>query len=88
MNEPLGNMVGNFLEIEESLDCLEGRGPEDLMHITLELAARMVVLGGKAKTQAGGRKLWEDALVEGRQCKRSPESKGHVPFFVLRRNLR
>jgi pyrimidine-nucleoside phosphorylase len=65
MNEPLGNMVGNFLEIEESLDCLEGQGPEDLMEVTFELAARMAVLGGKAKTQAEGRKLCENALAGG-----------------------
>jgi pyrimidine-nucleoside phosphorylase len=65
MNEPLGNMVGNFLEIEESLDCLEGKGPEDLMEVTLELAGRMAVLGGKTKTQADGRKLCEDALAGG-----------------------
>jgi pyrimidine-nucleoside phosphorylase len=65
MNEPLGDMVGNFLEIEESFDCLEGQGPEDLMEVTLELAARMAVLGGKAKTQAEGRKLCEDTLAGG-----------------------
>lgn len=62
MNEPLGNMVGNFLEVEESLDCLEGHGPADLMEVTLELAARMVVLGNKAKTAAEGRKMCEDML--------------------------
>ncbi|MDR0312615.1 MAG: thymidine phosphorylase [Treponema sp.] len=66
MNEPLGNMVGNFLEIEESLDCLEGQGPEDLMEVTLELAARMAVLGGKAKDNAEGRKLCENAIAGGK----------------------
>lgn len=66
MNEPLGNMMGNFLEVEESLDCLEGKGPEDLMEVTLELAARMVVLGGKARTAAEGRKLCEEALANGK----------------------
>ena len=66
MNEPLGNMVGNFLEVEESLDCLEGKGPEDLMEVSLELAARMVVLGGKAKTAAEGRKICEEALSGGK----------------------
>ncbi|WP_304221367.1 thymidine phosphorylase [Gracilinema caldarium] len=66
MNEPLGNMMGNFLEVEESLDCLEGKGPADLMEVTLELAARMVVLGGKAKTAAEGRKRCEEALASGK----------------------
>ena len=66
MNEPLGNMTGNFLEIEESLDCLEGRGPADLMEVTLELAARMVVLGGKARDPAEGRRLCEEALAGGK----------------------
>jgi pyrimidine-nucleoside phosphorylase len=66
MDEPLGNMVGNFLEVEESLDCLEGRGPVDLMEVTLELAARMAVLGGKAENAAAGRALCEEALATGR----------------------
>lgn len=63
MDEPLGAMVGNFLEVEECLDCLEGRGPADLMEVTLELAARMVVLAGKAKDAEAGRALCEEALA-------------------------
>jgi pyrimidine-nucleoside phosphorylase len=66
MDEPLGNMVGNFLEVEESLDCLEGRGPADLLDVTLELAARMAVLGGKAEDAAAGRRLCEECLAGGR----------------------
>jgi pyrimidine-nucleoside phosphorylase len=70
MDEPLGDMVGNFLEVEESLDCLEGRGPADLMEVTLELASRMVVLGGKAKTPAEGRRLCEETIASGEAKKR------------------
>jgi pyrimidine-nucleoside phosphorylase len=66
MNEPLGNMVGNFLEVEESLDCLEGKGPADLMEVTLALAARMAVLGGKAADAEAGRRLCEKALASGK----------------------
>ena len=69
MDEPLGNMVGNFLEVEECLDCLEGNGPADLMEVTLELAARMVVLAGKAKDAAAGRRLCEEALASGKPRK-------------------
>ncbi|MDR2632363.1 MAG: thymidine phosphorylase [Treponema sp.] len=65
MDEPLGNMVGNFLEVEESLDCLEGRGPGDLRELSLELAARMAVLGTKARDAAEGRDLCEAALASG-----------------------
>ena len=46
MEEPLGRMVGNFLEVEESWECLNGRGPEDLMEVTLTLASRMLLVGG------------------------------------------
>lgn len=45
MSEPLGMKVGNFLEVEESIDCLRGEGPADLMALTLRLASWMVVAG-------------------------------------------
>lgn len=70
MNEPLGAMVGNFLEIEESLDCLEGNGPDDLMELSLALASRMLVLGGKAKSAEEGIALCEAALATGRPRQR------------------
>jgi pyrimidine-nucleoside phosphorylase len=69
MDEPLGAMIGNFLEVEESLDCLEGKGgsdTEDLMEVTLELAARMALLGGKASSPEAGRKLCEECLAGGK----------------------
>lgn len=66
MDQPLGLTVGNFLEVEECLDCLEGKGPDDLMEVTLELSARMAVLGGKARDAAEGRKLCEVALASGK----------------------
>lgn len=70
MDEPLGSMVGNFLEVEECFDCLEGKGRQgssrDLMEVTLELAARMAVLGGKAPDAVAGRRLCEEALASGK----------------------
>jgi pyrimidine-nucleoside phosphorylase len=68
MNEPLGNKVGNFLEVEECLDCLEdfSKAPPDLAEVTLELGARMVMLGGKARDAAEGRARCEDALSSGK----------------------
>ncbi|MDR2181548.1 MAG: thymidine phosphorylase [Treponema sp.] len=73
MDEPLGRMTGNFLEVEEVLDCLEGKtggsGPadsSDLMEVTLALASRMAVLGGKAPDAAAARSLCEDCLAGGK----------------------
>ena len=93
MDEPLGNMVGNFLEVEESLDCLEGKGPCDLMEVTLELAARMAVLGGKAHNAAEGRALCEKALAGGKPWQlflANVKSQGGDPqkLLSLRRNYR
>ena len=65
MSEPLGATVGNFFEVEESLDCLEGRGPADLMEVTLRLTAWMLVAGGKVATVEEGIASCRDALATG-----------------------
>lgn len=44
MSTPLGLKTGNFLEIEETIDCLKGNGPEDVMEETYALAAEMILL--------------------------------------------
>lgn len=41
MNQPLGRTIGNALEIQESLDILQGKGPEDVRTLTLMEAAHM-----------------------------------------------
>ncbi len=62
MTEPLGNKVGNFLEVEESLECLEGVGPADLMEVVYRLGAWMLVAGGAAKEVAEGERLCRNAI--------------------------
>lgn len=66
MSEPLGAMVGNFFEVEESLDCLEGKGPADLVDVTLRLSAWMLVAGGLAKTVDEGLAKCRQALASGK----------------------
>src|ERR1700740_140293 len=55
MDQPLGNMIGNALEVVEVLHMLRGSGPPDLRELCLELAAWMLHLGGAAKSIIEGR---------------------------------
>lgn len=70
MSQPLGYKVGNFLEIEETLDCLEGKGPQDVMELTFRLGAWMLVLGGAAETIKEGRARCEEAISSGAALER------------------
>ena len=65
MNQPLGNAVGNALEVIEALDTLRGGGPEDFREHCLHVAAHMLVLGGKASDLNEGRQLAESAILDG-----------------------
>lgn len=42
MDKPLGNKIGNILEVEEAIEVLQGKGPNDLKELSIELASRMV----------------------------------------------
>jgi pyrimidine-nucleoside phosphorylase len=66
MNQPLGNMVGNALEVRECIDVLYGRGPEDLRELCIELAAWMFFLGGTSKTVAAGKALSGEIIKSGK----------------------
>ncbi|MGZ5966948.1 MAG: thymidine phosphorylase [Polyangiales bacterium] len=65
MDHPLGLAIGNALETIEALDVLHGRGPRDLVELTLDLAAEMLVLGKKAKDATDGRAQAERAIASG-----------------------
>jgi pyrimidine-nucleoside phosphorylase len=66
MDQPLGNMIGNALEVVEVIDILSGTGPEDLRELCLELAAWMLHLGGVAKTVADGKLQSAQLISSGR----------------------
>src|SRR6187200_467956 len=54
MDAPLGRAVGNALEVIECFEVLKGRGPQDLIDVSVELTARMLVLGKVADDRADG----------------------------------
>ena len=47
MDIPLGNNIGNSLEVIEAVETLKGNGPEDLTEVCLQLAGNMLYLAGK-----------------------------------------
>ena len=65
MDAPLGRMVGNALEVRESVDCLKGVGPADLMEVSLELAAEMLLLGGVATSRDQALDRCRRAIADG-----------------------
>jgi len=65
MDQPLGNKVGNALEVEECIEVMRGGGPEDLRFLTLELAGWMFYLGDRVQTVEEGKRLAWDLIATG-----------------------
>ncbi|RMH64859.1 MAG: thymidine phosphorylase [Calditrichaeota bacterium] len=70
MDEPLGRKVGNWLEIEECIDALNGNGPADLMEVTHHLCGAMIWLGGKARDAEEGRAISREMIHSGKAMKK------------------
>ncbi|RMG10212.1 MAG: thymidine phosphorylase [Deltaproteobacteria bacterium] len=72
MEQPLGWAVGNALETAEALDVLDGGGPPDLVELTLDLAAEMLLLGGVATAREEALARAREAIASGaaRECMR------------------
>jgi pyrimidine-nucleoside phosphorylase len=66
MNQPLGRWCGNAAEVREGLDCLEGRGPADLMEVTYRLAEEVSALVGQPLTRVD----LQSAIASGRARER------------------
>jgi pyrimidine-nucleoside phosphorylase len=65
MDTPLGRAVGNANEVIESIETLKGRGPDDLTELSVHLAARMLVLAGRASGDADAEAQIRRALSGG-----------------------
>ncbi len=65
MDQPLGRAVGNAVEIAECVECLRGHGPGDLMDLSVELAAEMVVMGEVASTLDEARERCWRTIADG-----------------------
>src|SRR5512135_417284 len=65
MDQPLGFAIGNALEVKEAIEVLRGRGPQDVIEHSLNIAAHMLLLGDRVKDLAEGRALAEKLLADG-----------------------
>lgn len=65
MNQPLGRAVGNSLEILEVADALQGKGPEDLIEVSLELGAWMLVAGDAVPNVGAGKVCLRQSIESG-----------------------
>ncbi|MFA6437783.1 MAG: thymidine phosphorylase [Bacteriovoracaceae bacterium] len=65
MNQPLGKAIGNWFEVVESMECLRGNGPADVMELTYVLGGMMVVLGKKAANLEEGIQRCREVVENG-----------------------
>jgi pyrimidine-nucleoside phosphorylase len=85
MDTPLGRAVGNALEVIECIDVLKGGGPQDLVDVSIDLTARMLVLGGVARDRADGERQARQAIASGAgldRLRRIIEAQGGDPKVV------
>ncbi|MEJ2493075.1 MAG: thymidine phosphorylase [Ignavibacteriaceae bacterium] len=66
MNQPLGNYIGNWFEVYESIKVLKGEVKNDLYELCLNLAGAMIYLGEKSKSINEGEKLAEEQIKNGK----------------------
>lgn len=65
MNQPLGRLAGNAVEIDESVECLEGGGPDDLRELVVAQGAEALTLAGVTSDVAAGRERIAASLDDG-----------------------
>lgn len=73
MDEPLGNAVGNALEIKEVIEALHGDGPEDLMEVVYALGTQMLLLAKRAEDEEIARNLITESIQERKALKKFAE---------------
>ena len=66
MDQPLGNAIGNALEVKEAIDTLKGQGPADFTELCMTIGALMLIAGGVASTEQEARSQLEQVIKDGR----------------------
>lgn len=85
MNEPLGNAVGNTLEVIEAIETLKGKGPEDITKLSFEIAGHMILLGKKARNIDDAVESAKEVLYSGKaldKFRRLIDAQGGDPKII------
>ncbi len=101
MDRPLGEAIGNALEVGEAVECLHGGGPSDLRELVVALTGEMLVLGGLASDVVEARERCRETLASGAAFERFRrlvaaqggdvsviETPGHLPQAPSRVDVR
>lgn len=65
MDQPLGNSVGNALEVKEAIATLKGEGPEDFTELCMTLGSCMLLAGGVVSDKEGAREMLKRVIEDG-----------------------
>ena len=65
MNQPLGNYAGLSCEVFEAIECLKGKGPNDLMEVTFELGSKLLIQSGVTRTFSKAIELQKSIIDSG-----------------------
>jgi pyrimidine-nucleoside phosphorylase len=70
MEQPLGNNIGNWLEVEECLEVMNGGRADDLLKVNNVLAGAMIFLASRSSSMEEGEKIAQDKLDDGSSYKK------------------
>lgn len=66
MNQPLGNTIGNALEVQEAIETVQGHGPKDFTELCMRAGEIMLIQGKLASSKEEARKMLEEAISSGK----------------------
>ena len=69
MDQPLGNAVGNVLEVKEAIETLRGNGPKDFVDLCVAIGAQMIIAGGLAATEEKAAEKIRMSITDGSALK-------------------
>ena len=73
MDQPLGNTIGNSLEVIEAINTLKGKGPKDLLELCLKTASLMLLQAKRCKDEVEAMALLKEVLESGKALNKLKE---------------